>query len=1293
MPGIHHKVGSLIIRVINIGKPFWLFCLLLLVAPLSTKGATNITIAPRMLSGVVAEDPKQQPFLSQVLTNDVAGVKEALKADRSLVKTLTARKVPVLIYASILGGEMPRVLLEHGADPNARVPLDNPTTRDHSPLDIAALQADAETTELLLKAGADPNAQGMDKATPLQKLFQNSTDLSVRPRRSNAENETARQAVAKLLLAAGADPTHSGGLFGSAFDTMISAQDANWLTILAENSPASAKLKVGGDSLLHLAAKRGNGEAIRFLLGWKMDPNLRNSEQLTALQIIALKTASSTTNSVSDPFEPVGYWNLTTAGAEADAFSLAALGKLNELQKLARQHSGFLTMKHENGRTLLHWATAAGQCHVIQWLLAQGADPDTPDNSSSLPLHLALEYKQDEAFSLLLPLTKTFESKDKYGRTPLAIAFELNHDLAIREILQKAPDSASKQRMLNEEFTHFIRQGNSKPMELLLQLGADGKGKAENGQTALHVTVKTSLTQTKLLLELGMDANAKDLEGRTPLHQAVAEAQLPLTGPLPTTPENGFGFRGQMRLISQKDTLEIIKLLLSHGADIKAQDNEGNNLLHLTFQQQSAFTKWQSAGLASTWLDFLLEQGAEPNKQNKRGHTPLQAGINSEGSRWAEEETLNLLLRSLIKHKFDLNQTDTNGLSLIHLASEKNRPSFINVLLRNGAAINTRTSQGETPLMLQLKQPPSNQSNRELLSLLIKVGADAELLDNAGRSIWQIVCETRARPYDVFQQMLDAGIKPAITNHLGQNALHLGAKHKLDGNLIERFIKAGANPEVADASGRLPLHWLMEANSSSSLSSPLLKNATNLNAVDLEGDTPLHIACRHGNSSVMVNLLARGADISLKNKLGDTPLWLSVGKNPVPNSRSIGLFRGSMQAVHLLPKGITNDIINSAGAGDLATVKQLLALEPRLISAEREGHNALHAAAFANQREVVNHLLQAGAQMDNFTALQLGDIAFLKRSAKSQPTTFQTEQNLKDLLTQAARKGNPEISSWLIEQGAKAQNAIDPQTGISALGQALKQNQLSAAEVLRQNGAHPTPFDVVYLKQPDLATEAVIHHPAWLNQTNDQGVTPLMKAIADRSLECARALLENGADPNLETPALRLLHTTPLQHALQYMRPSAVDLLLEYKLDLKRPNKLGFTPVHLAVWYGSTNLLDYLLDHGIDINQRQQQPTASPSFKNAGQTALHLAVLKGSTNMITYLLQKGASLDVTNNLGQKPVDLLLELKKGPASGPPDDSSRSLIRAPILMLSYPPSIWPPRTPEAWQEIEKLLFKKP
>ncbi len=91
-----------------------------------------------------------------------------------------------LLDAALWGDEpVARLLLEHGADPNA-------DKGEFTPLLVAALRGNASLAALLLKHGADPNkAVGRHPCTPLR--------LATDP------------AIRRMLLAAGGRESASGG--------------------------------------------------------------------------------------------------------------------------------------------------------------------------------------------------------------------------------------------------------------------------------------------------------------------------------------------------------------------------------------------------------------------------------------------------------------------------------------------------------------------------------------------------------------------------------------------------------------------------------------------------------------------------------------------------------------------------------------------------------------------------------------------------------------------------------------------------------------------------------------------------------------------------------------------------------------------------------------------------------------------------------------------------------------------------------------------------------------------------
>jgi uncharacterized protein len=95
-----------------------------------------------------------QPEIARLLIERGADVGAA--ADNAL------RVAPVHAAAAACDRDTMRLLLAHGADPNARQQM------DYTPLHGAASRGDIEMAKLLLDAGADPDARGSDGMTPVE---------------------------------------------------------------------------------------------------------------------------------------------------------------------------------------------------------------------------------------------------------------------------------------------------------------------------------------------------------------------------------------------------------------------------------------------------------------------------------------------------------------------------------------------------------------------------------------------------------------------------------------------------------------------------------------------------------------------------------------------------------------------------------------------------------------------------------------------------------------------------------------------------------------------------------------------------------------------------------------------------------------------------------------------------------------------------------------------------------------------------------------------------------------------
>jgi ankyrin repeat protein len=182
-----------------------------------------------------------------------------------------------------------------------------------------------------------------------------------------------------------------------------------------------------------------------------------------------------------------------------------------------------------------------------------------------------------------------------------------------------------------------------------------------------------------------------------------------------------------------------------------------------------------------------------------------------------------------------------------------------------------------------------------------------------------------------------------------------------------------------------------------------------------------------------------------------------------------------------LPQSVVEPFVRAAH-GDLATVKAMLADEPRLLNAvwAQFDETALAAASHMGQAAIANHLLAAGAPLTICAAAMLGQTdrvaAFLRADASQAnatgahgiPLLFhaalsgRTEiadlllahgggQGLDAALHGATRPGHTAMARWLLEHGA-AVNTPNFQ-GKTPLQVALEAGHHEIAGLLRQYGA------------------------------------------------------------------------------------------------------------------------------------------------------------------------------------------------------------------------------------------------
>ena len=130
-------------------------------------------------------------------------------------------------------------------------------------------------------------------------------------------------------------------------------------------------------------------------------------------------------------------------------------------------------------------------------------------------------------------------------------------------------------------------------------------------------------------------------------------------------------------------------------------------------------------------------------------------------------------------------------------------------------------------------------------------------------------------------------------------------------------------------------------------------------------------------------------------------------------------------------------------------------------------------------------------------------------------------------------------------------------------------------------------------------------------------------AVRLNDIVLVKSLIEGGADVNERDK----LGETPLHVAVVRGYRGIAALLLENGADVNAEDVRGLTPVHAAAWRGYRDTVDLLITHGADINARDKE----------GLTPLHTAALAGRKQTVDLLIENGADVNAKSSKSLTPL--------------------------------------------------------
>jgi len=354
-------------------------------------------------------------------------------------------------------------------------------------------------------------------------------------------------------------------------------------------------------------------------------------------------------------------------------------------------------------------------------------------------------------------------------------------------------------------------------------------------------------------------------------------------------------------------------------------------------------------------------------------------------------------------------------------------------------------------------------------------------------------------------------------------------------------------------------------------------------------------------------------------------------------------------------------IVDAAAANERAAVLAALDSGADATARSSDGTTALHWAVYYDDVELVERLIAAGADVDAVNdygstplaeAALVGNVEVVRRLLDAGAEADRPGADGQTALMIVARSGNVEAARLLLDYGADV-NARETWRNQTAVIWAAAQRQPKMIRLLLEHGADPNARSAVNDWGRQVSAERRrMYRPFG-------GMTALMYAAREGCVECARALVDGGADPDLPGPR----NEPPLVVAINNFHFDVAAYLVEAGADPNRWDWWGRSPLYAAVDMNtipkggrpdrrstdettSLELIEMLLDAGANPNlqlkltppyRHRGDDRGCDALLTTGTTPLLRAAKTFDVDAMQLLIRHGANLELPTEDGVTPL--------------------------------------------------------
>lgn len=313
----------------------------------------------------------------------------------------------------------------------------------------------------------------------------------------------------------------------------------------------------------------------------------------------------------------------------------------------------------------LEKAAGYGNVKDVRRHLNEGADINKKNGQGQTPLHIAARNGSKNVAEVLIERGAKVGAKDNEGRTPLHLASENGHAPVIDLLIANRAQVNSRDKMGRTPLHHAalgIRGSEAALVLISKRAGVDAQDK--KGWTPLYLACLNNLPKMAELL-INKGARVNPASGPSPLMGAVRDGHI-----------------------------RVVRVLLDYKAQVHGPAKARQTPLHVAAEKNYPDI-----------AKLLMDHKASPNRKDAQGKTPLYYAIYNDSFH---------VTRDLLDQGVNVNQKTREG-TLLHLAAERGHAGAASLLIRKGARLELKNSQGEKPLDVAI-----NKGNRRVADLILR---------------------------------------------------------------------------------------------------------------------------------------------------------------------------------------------------------------------------------------------------------------------------------------------------------------------------------------------------------------------------------------------------------------------------------------------------------------------------------------------------------------------------------------------------------------------------------------------